>query len=211
MLATHGGPRGEMTDDASTSAGPVMRAAFWYQRRADQLAEITGRLAQAVVIPTIIVGFVNVVLRYAGFLTGTQLVGGALFELQWYLYSLIFLFAFNYILKHQINVRVDFWFAHQPKRTKAWIDFIGHLVSLIPFCVIALWISIPQIMTSWRLQEQSPDPGGLPRYPIKTMIGVAFALLLIQAVAELIKLIAVLRGVVDEAALEEQEAPIRVE
>lgn len=201
-----------MTDGAvaTRQPGPLMRGALTYQRWADRFAEVTGKISQAVVIPTIVVGFVNVVLRYIGFLTGTQLVGGALFELQWYLYSLIFLFGFSYILKHQINVRVDFWYANQPRRNRAWIDFVGHLISLIPFCIIALWISIPQVLTSWRLGEQSPDPGGLARYPIKTMIPVAFGLLLIQALAEMVKLVAVLRGV-DTGGVEESEAPIRVE
>lgn len=187
----------------------LMRAAFAYQRFADRLAEWTGWISKWVVIPTILVGLVNVVLRYTGQFFEVRLTSNTLVEMQWYLYSLIFLFGFNYILKHQINVRVDFWFAHQPKKTKAWIDLVGHLIALVPFALIGLWVSIPQIQTSWRLNEQSPDAGGLPRAPIKTMIGVAFALLLIQAFAELVRLIAVIRGL--DIDLEELDAPLRIE
>ncbi len=187
------------------------RGALAYMRWADRFAEITGTLSKWVVLPTVGVGFVNVVLRYIGQLTGNRLTNNALLEAQWYLYSLIFLFGFAYILRHQINVRVDFWFANQPLKRKAWIDLVGHLISLVPFAIIGIWISIPQVATSWRLNEQSPDPSGFPRAPIKTMIPVAFALLLIQAIAEVIRVLAVIRDRQEFADLEEVEAPTRIE
>ena len=187
-----------------------MRAAFAYQRAADRFAEWTGLISKWVVIPTIVVGLMNVILRYTGQFFQIRLTNNSWVEAQWYLYSLIFLFGFAYILKHQINVRVDFWFAHQPKKRKAWIDFIGHLVGLIPFALIGIWVSVPQVQTSWRLNERSPNAGGLPLAPIKTIIAVAFVLLLIQALAEMVKLIAVLRGVKD-GYLEEPDQPIRIE
>jgi TRAP-type mannitol/chloroaromatic compound transport system permease small subunit len=191
--------------------GRVMTAALAYQRFADRLSEWMGKISQYVVIVTVVVGFVNVVLRYTGQLAGVRLTNNGLIEAQWYLYSLIFLFGFGYILKHQVNVRVDFWFADQPRRRKAWIDIIGHSISLIPFCLIAIWVSVPQVRTSWQLNEQSPDPSGLPRAPIKTMIIVAFVLLLAQAVAEMVKLIAVLRGLGEQVGIEESDTPIRIE
>jgi TRAP-type mannitol/chloroaromatic compound transport system permease small subunit len=191
--------------------GRVMTAALAYQRFADRLSEWMGKISQYVVIVTVVVGFVNVVLRYTGQLAGVRLTNNGLIEAQWYLYSLIFLFGFGYILKHQVNVRVDFWFANQPRRRKAWIDIIGHSISLIPFCLIAIWVSVPQVRTSWQLNEQSPDPSGLPRAPIKTMIIVAFVLLLAQAVAEMVKLISVLRGLDEQVGIEESDTPIRIE
>ena len=105
----------------------------------------------------------------------------------------------------------DFWFGNLPGRRKAWIDFVGHLISLIPFTLIGIWVSVPQVATSWRLNEQSPDPSGLPRAPIKSMIIVAFVLLLIQAIAEVIKLVAVLRGYRTYEEVTTHEEPIRVE
>jgi TRAP-type mannitol/chloroaromatic compound transport system permease small subunit len=164
-----------------------------------------------VVIPTVGVGFLNVVLRYTSRFVGTRLTNNGMIELQWYLYSLIFLFGFAYILKHQINVRVDFWFAGQPPKRKAMIDFVGHLIALIPFCLMGIWISVSQVATSWRLNEQSPDPSGLPRAPIKTMIPIAFTLLLIQALAEMVKLAAVLNDRIDSKAIEGDDKPIRIE
>lgn len=186
-----------------------MRAALAFQRFADRLSEWTGWVSKWIVVPTVFVGLANVILRYFGQAFGVRLTSNTVVELQWYLYSLIFLFGFGYILKHQINVRVDFWFAHQPKRRKAWIDLIGHMIGLLPFALIGLWVSIPQVQTSWRLNEQSPDAGGLARAPIKTMIVVAFVFLLIQAIAEVIKLIALLRGM--DIEIEELDKPLRIE
>ena len=189
----------------------MFRALFAYQRGADRLAEWTGLLSKWVVIPTVAVGFANVLLRYTSRFAGTRLTNNMMIELQWHLYSLIFLLGFAYILKHQINVRVDFWFAHQPPKRKAMIDFVGHIIALIPFCLIAIWISVPQVVTSWDLMERSPDPSGIIRPPIKTMIPIAFVLLLIQALAEMVKLYAVLTDRIDARAIEGDEQPIRIE
>lgn len=201
-----------MGDDTATARpGKWMSGALAYQRFADRFSEWMGKASQYAVIVTVVVGFTNVVLRYTGQLAGVRLTNNGLIEAQWYLYSLIFLFGFGYILKHQVNVRVDFWFANQPRRRKAWIDIIGHTISLIPFCLIAIWVSVPQVRTSWALNEQSPDPSGLPRAPIKTMIIVAFVLLLVQAIAEMVKLVAVLRGLESYVDSDETDVPIRIE
>lgn len=183
-----------------------------YQRWADRFAEKTGKIAQWIVIPTVAVGFVNVILRYVGQAIGERLTTNAIIELQWYMYSMIFLFGFAYILKHQINVRVDFWFANQPVKRRAWIDFVGHWIALVPFCLIGIWVSFPQAWQSVSIWEQSPDADGLPRGPIKAMLAISFALLLIQAIAEQIKLYAVLTGRGHLVVLElETERPTRVE
>lgn len=194
----------------SDQPGPLMRAAFAFERAADRFAEYTGWISKWVVVPTVVVGFVNVILRYVGELTGTRLTNNSLIETQWYLYSLIFLFGFAYILKHNVNVRVDFWFAHQTQRRKAWIDLIGHLIALIPFSIIGIWVSWAPVRASWNLRETSPDPDGLIRYPIKAMIIIAFILLLIQAIAELIRVIAILRGLEGYVEIGESEK-VRVE
>ncbi|MBW2257828.1 MAG: TRAP transporter small permease subunit, partial [Deltaproteobacteria bacterium] len=72
---------------------------------------------------------------------------------------------------------------------------VGTVVFLLPFCAFGIWTSLPTVQSSWAVLEVSPDPGGLPRYPIKTAIPVAFALLFLQGVSELIKKAAFLRGV----------------
>lgn len=185
----------------------------------EMISEFFGWLSQMIVILLVVIGFSNVVLRYLGRYTGVKLTSNAFIEWQWYLYTLVFLFGFAYILKHGINVRVDFWFANQSDRRKAWIDLIGHILALIPFCILAIYVTWNPVLRSWGLLpngtwgrwEMSPDPDGLPRAPIKSMVIVAFTMLLLQAIAEVIKLIAILRGQQHLFQLEKLDAPLRIE
>lgn len=190
-----------------------------YTKAIDRVSEFFGAVSMYLVIVTFVVGFLNVVLRYTGQIIGRRLVSNVFIELQWYLYSLVFFLSFAYILKNGINVRVDFWFAEQNKKLKAKIDLVGHLIALIPFCILALWATWGPVLRSWGLRpngewgtwEVSPDPNGLPRAPIKSMIVVAFALLLLQAIAEVIKLIAILRDQEHLVQTVDIDAPIRIE
>lgn len=173
----------------------------------DGLTERVGGLANWIVIIVVVVGFYNVVARYLGRFVGVRLSSNVFIELQWYLFSLIFFFGFAYILKHGVNVRVDFLYSNWSDKQKAWVDFLGTLLFLIPLCLIGIYVTYNPVMTSWgRLPngnwgtwEMSPDPEGLPRAPIKTMIIVAFALLLLQSVAQAIKHWAVIQGRIEIA------------
>jgi len=168
----------------------------------DTVSELFGQLANWIVLITIAIGFYNVAVRFTGRWTGLQLSSNVYIELQQYLFSLIFLLGFAYILKHGINVRVDFLYARWSDRTRALIDLVGTLAFLIPFCIIGIYVTISPVLTSWgRLPdgtwgawEMSPDANGLPRAPIKSMIIVAFTLLLMQAISQTIKYLAVLLG-----------------
>lgn len=171
-------------------------------RAIDRVVEVLGQGSNWLVILTVAVGFYNVTVRYIGRFVGLQLSSNALIELQWYLFSLIFLFGFAYILKHDQNVRVDFWYAHWSERRKTWINLIGTVLFLIPFCILGLYVTIDPVLVSWGLLpdgtwgswEVSSDASGLPRAPIKTMILVGLALLLLQAIAQVIKYAAILLG-----------------
>lgn len=199
-----------------------MRILRAYVKFMDTLTEWLGVAAQLLVILVVFLGFANVVLRYTGQFIGLRLTSNVVIELQWYIYSLIFFFGFSYILKHNINVRVDFWYANQTAKLKAWINVVGHFVALLPFALLGVWVTVSPVLKSWGLRpdgswgtwEMSPDPSGLPRAPIKTMIIVAFALLLLQGIAEVIKYVAVLREDADLYPVElaeASEAPIRIE
>jgi TRAP-type mannitol/chloroaromatic compound transport system permease small subunit len=83
-------------------------------------------------------------------------------------------------------------------KTQAWIDMVGTILFLIPFSLLMLYVSYPAVQASWSVREASPDPGGLPRYPIKALILVSFTLLLLQAFSQLVKQVDVIRGVVPE-------------
>ena len=188
-------------------------------RAIDSLTERIGNLLPYLVIVMIGTGFYNVVARYLGRFLGVRLTSNAAIEIQWYMYSVLFFLGFAYILKHNLNVRVDFLYAKWPPARRAWVDLLGTLLFLIPFCILGIYVTINPVLASWgRLPngnwgvwEISPHPDGLPRAPIKSMIIVAFVLLLFQSFSQIIKYIAVITHSVSDseaAAIEEYHAPV---
>lgn len=168
----------------------------------DKITEGMGEMANYIVIITIVIGFYNVFVRYIGRFIGVSLSSNVYIELQWYLYSIIFFLGFAYILKHGVNVRVDILYSGWSDKTQAKIDFWATLLLLVPFCIIGLYVTYHPVLTAWgRLPnggwgpwEVSPDSDGLPRAPIKTMIIVAFVMLLLQSISQLIKYWAIIKG-----------------
>jgi len=104
-------------------------------------------------------------------------------ELQWYLFSMAFLLGAAYALKTGAHVRVDIFYNHISPTAKAWVNIAGTVVFLIPFCLLMISTSWPVVVDSWIRLEGSPDPGGLPRYPLLTVVPLAFVLLMIQGLA----------------------------
>lgn len=160
----------------------------------DRINEYVGRAASWLALVMVLIGAFNAIARYLGRFMGIQLSSNGWLELQWYLFSLLFLLAGGYTLRHDAHVRVDVFFARLPARARAWINLLGTALLLIPFCVFTLVVSWSTVRNSWAIGEVSSDPGGLPRYPLKTFILVCFALLLLQAIAELIREIHAVRG-----------------
>lgn len=161
----------------------------------DRFSEATGRVVYWLTLVMVLVAAFNAGVRYLDRFTGAGLSTNTYLEMQWYLFSLVFLLGAAYGLKKDAHVRVDVLYGRLSGRGKAWVDLLGTVLFLLPFCVLALWVSLPYVAASWSIREGSPDPGGLPRYPIKAVILVGFALLMLQGVAELIKQVAILRGV----------------
>lgn len=142
----------------------------------------------------VLVAAFNTLARYLGPRIGIQVSSNAYLELQWYLFSLLFLLGGAWTLQRDRHVRVDVLYSRWSGRARAWVDALGTALLLIPFTLAGLWVTWQPIRASWAIREGSPDPGGLPRYPIKTVILIGFGLLLIQAVANLLHHIAMLRG-----------------
>jgi TRAP-type mannitol/chloroaromatic compound transport system permease small subunit len=149
----------------------------------DRLSEGAGTLIRWLVLIMVLLGAFNALARYLGRSVGMQLSSNAFIEAQWYLFSLIFLLGAGYTLKRNGHVRVDVMYEKLSARTQAWIDLAGTILLLLPFCVFGIVMAWPSVRNSWGVREGSPDPGGLPRYPIKTVILIAFALLFLQGVA----------------------------
>ena len=158
-------------------------------RAIDALNEAAGRGARWLILACIVISAGNALARY-----GLNLGSNAFLEIQWYLYSLVFLGAAGYTLKHNAHVRIDIISGRLAPRTRAWIDLFGHLFMLLPVCAIMLWFGWTAFLESWRIGEISTDAGGLLRWPVKLLVPAAFALLILQGLAETIRKVAWLRG-----------------
>jgi TRAP-type mannitol/chloroaromatic compound transport system permease small subunit len=160
----------------------------------DRLNERIGATIQWLALVLVVVGAANALLRYGTRYTGWSLSSNAYLDLQWYIFSLIFLLGAAYGLNHDVHVRVDVLYSRLGEKARAWIDLAGTVLFLIPFCLVMLWVSVEPVRSSWAIREASPDPGGLPRYPIKAVILVSFLLLALQGLSQVVKQIDVLRG-----------------
>ncbi len=178
-----------------------------WARRLDQFSDWSGRVLYWLTLAMVGVGAFNAIARYLDKFTGFGLSSNMWIELQWYLFSLVFLLGAAYTLKEDAHVRVDVLYSWLSRRGKAWINLLGTLLFLLPFCGVVLWMSIPFVSSSWAILEGSPDPGGLPRYPIKTVIPLALVLVMIQGVSIMIRETAVLRGIDLDDTYEEESRP----
>jgi TRAP-type mannitol/chloroaromatic compound transport system permease small subunit len=115
-------------------------------------------------------------------------------ELQWILFSCVFLLCASWTLSSNEHIRIDIVTSFFKKRTRDWIDIFGHVVFLLPFTIVMVVTGWPFFMASYRIGEQSGNAGGLAQWPAKFLVPLAFALLLAQGISELIKRIAIMRG-----------------
>jgi len=159
-------------------------------RAIDALNICVGRTVSWLVLVAVLVSAGNALARY-----GFDLSSNAWLEIQWYLFSAIFLLGAGWTLLRNAHVRIDVLSSRASKRTRAWIDILGGLLFLLPMAILILYFSWPMFVQSYVGHEISSDAGGLVRWPVKLLIPAGFALLALQGVSELIKRIAFLRGI----------------
>lgn len=165
-----------------------------FARAVERLNQRLGSILRWLALLMVLMGAYNAVARYLTRYAGVSLSSNALNEAQWYLFSVIFLLGAAYGLKVDAHVRVDVLYGRLSERARGWIDLLGTLLFLLPFAALMLWVSYPTVRNSWVIREVSPDPGGLPRYPIKALILVSFALLLLQGIAQAVRAVDRIRG-----------------
>jgi TRAP-type mannitol/chloroaromatic compound transport system permease small subunit len=119
-------------------------------------------------------------------------------ELQWVLFSIVFLLCSPWTLLDNEHIRIDIVNNLLPKRVRNIIDVVGHTLFLAPLAIIMVVTGVPFFMRSFEINEQSGNAGGLPQWPSKSLIMIAFAMLLIQAFSELIKRVAIMRGMIPD-------------
>jgi TRAP-type mannitol/chloroaromatic compound transport system permease small subunit len=159
----------------------------------DRLNDRLGRFVCWLTLAMVLIASYNAIARYLGRFIGKNLTSNSLLEAQWYLFSIVFLLGAAYTLKQNGHVRVDVVYDRLGPRARAWINLAGAVLFLLPFSITMIWCTWKPVTASWSILEMSSDPGGLPRYPIKTLIPIAFFLLILQGAAEIIRQLQVLR------------------
>jgi TRAP-type mannitol/chloroaromatic compound transport system permease small subunit len=165
----------------------------------DTLNTWIGRAVAWLGLAAVLVCTGNAAARYA-----LNIGSNGWLELQWYLNAAVFLLVAAYALKRNEHVRIDVLSGKLSPRAQAWIDIFGGLFFLLPTVAIIAWYSWPSLLNSWQIQEYSSDPGGLVRWPVRLLIPVAFTLLGLQGISEVIKRVAFLRGLIPATAFEKK-------
>lgn len=170
-----------------------MRVLLALSRLIDAVNDGIGKLAYWLVLVAVLVSSGNAVVRYS-----LNHSSNAWLELQWYLFSAVFLLCAGYTFLRNEHIRIDIILGRFSKRVQAWVDIFGILVFMFPMTIVILVLSWPMFMDSFLTHEMSSDAGGLIRWPAKFLVPAGFFLLTLQGVSELIKRIAYLAGAIDE-------------
>jgi TRAP-type mannitol/chloroaromatic compound transport system permease small subunit len=168
-------------------------------RGIDRLNELVGRGVSWLGLAAVVICAAAATARYA-----LNVGSNAWLEIQWYLNAAVFLLVAGYTLKRHEHVSIDVLAGRLSLRVQAWIHILGGMFMLLPATIIIAWYSWPSLVNSYGIQEHSSDPGGLIRWPVRLLIPVAFALLALQGVSEIIKRIGFLKGLVPESEFEKK-------
>ncbi|MCB2117592.1 MAG: TRAP transporter small permease subunit [Rhodobacteraceae bacterium] len=172
-----------------------MQGLLALSRAIDRINDVIGRSVGWVILIAIFVSATNAVVRKV-----FSISSNAWLELQWYLYGAAFMMAAAYTLKQNEHIRIDIVYGIWSRRTQHWIDLIGHVLFLMPFVTLMVWMFVPYVAQSWRIGEVSTNAGGLTVWPAKAILLVGFTQLFFQGISEIIKKIAVMRGVIEDPA-----------
>mgnify|MGYP003594603951 CR=1 FL=1 len=158
-------------------------------RLIDALTERIGKASIWVVLVVVLFSSANAILRYT-----FNYSSNAFLEAQWYLFGIIFLACSGYTLMRNEHVRIDLVSSRLSKRGQIWIDILGIIFFLMPMAIAIMVLSWPVFVHAFAGNEMSNSPGGLVVWPARLMIPLGFALLILQAISELIKRIGFLKG-----------------
>lgn len=166
-----------------------MQALLKLSRAIDALSAKVGGCAVWLVLVVTLIGAGNAVVRKF-----FDFSSNVLLEVQWYLFSAIFLLCAAHALQKNIHVRIDVLAGRFSRRAQAWIDIFGAIFFLLPVCLLILWLSAGVFLDAWSTGERSSSAGGLVLWPARLLVPAGFALLVLQGLSELIKRVAFLAG-----------------
>ena len=170
-----------------------MQSLLKMSRGIDAFTRWTGKRLAWLILVAVVVSALNAIVRKS-FDTSSN----SWLELQWVLFSIVFLLCSSWTLLDNEHIRIDIVNNMLPKQVRNSIDIIGHAFFLLPLTIVMIITGGPFFMRSVEINEQSGNAGGLPQWPAKSLIIIGFTLLLVQGISELIKRIAVMRGLIPD-------------
>jgi TRAP-type mannitol/chloroaromatic compound transport system permease small subunit len=159
----------------------------------DAFTKWTGKRLAWLILVAVVVSAANAIMRKS-----FDISSNSWLELQWVLFSIVFLLCSPWTLLDNEHIRIDIVNNTLPKTARNIIDVVGHVVFLMPLCIVMIITGGPFFVRSYKINEQSGNAGGLPQWPAKSLIIIGFTFLLIQGISELIKRIAVMRGLIPD-------------
>ena len=170
-----------------------MQSLLNISRGIDALTRWLGKRLAWLILVAVVVSALNATVRKT-----FDISSNSWLELQWVLFSIVFLLCSSWTLLDNEHIRIDIVNNQLPKQVRNSIDVIGHAFFLIPLCIVMIITGGPFFMRSFEINEQSGNAGGLPQWPAKSLIIIGFTMLLVQGMSELIKRIAVMRGLIPD-------------
>ena len=169
-----------------------MQAFLALSRAIDRLSEAIGKSVMWLILVAILVSAGNAIIRKM-----FNMSSNSWLELQWYLFGAAFMLAAAQTLRQNEHIRIDILYGLRSRRAQHWIDLFGHVFFLLPFVVLMTWMLVPYAYAAFRIGQISTNSGGLIISPARALLAVGFVLLVAQAFSEIIKKVAVMRGVID--------------
>ncbi len=170
-----------------------MKALLAISRVIDGFNERLGRTTGWLILAAVLVSSVNALVRFS-----FNRSSNAWLELQWYLFGAVVLLGAAYTFKANEHIRIDILSSRLSKRTRDWIDVGGHLFFLMPLCIVIMWLGWPFFLRSFAQAEISSSAGGLIVWPAKLLVPLGFTILFVQSISELIKRVAVIKGLIED-------------
>ena len=174
---------------AGPREGNTLDTLLTISRVIDAINTRIGRSISWLIVVTVLVSAVNATVRKV-----FNVSSNSWLELQWVLFSVVYLLCSPWTLLSNEHIRIDIVNNLLPKRVRNLIDVVGHALFLLPLCILMMIMSYPFFVRSFLINEQSGNAGGLPQWPAKALPLIGFTLLFFQAISELIKRIAIMRG-----------------
>jgi TRAP-type mannitol/chloroaromatic compound transport system permease small subunit len=170
-----------------------MQAMLALSRGIDRVNAFIGKAVIWLILLAVLVSAGNAISRKL-----FNLSSNSWLELQWYLFGAAFMGAAAYTLQQNEHIRIDVFYASRTRRTQHWIDLLGHIFFLLPFAVLMAWLLWPYTIQAFYSGQVSTNAGGLIIWPARAMLLVGFIMLLAQCLAEIVKKIAVMQGLMED-------------